>query len=265
MEDMKKLSKLGHCGSMAMAALCIVVLSCKGGEQKTNNDSVLVAAADSIVGKEPVDTTPAAPSVEDTDVTTPAAPSVEDTDVTTAAAPPAEDTDITTTVLDPMSPYWYDPEQTKVTFTEKRDTLLRFPRIKKGGHYVIPSTVRHIFDRAFLGCRELTAVTIPRTVKSIEMAAFDGCPKLKSVYVYAQLDTIPFRFLSGCSSLREIYLNIKIPPVAVEYEDDEQICYNFFFPCDRAKKIVLHVPKGTAWRYRKARVWRLFSNIRDDM
>ena len=35
--------------------------------------------------------------------------------------------------LDPMSPYWYDKDQTEVTFSEKKDTLYRFPRIKMGG------------------------------------------------------------------------------------------------------------------------------------
>ena len=37
--------------------------------------------------------------------------------------------------LDPMSPYWYDKDQTEVTFSEKKDTLYRFPRIKMGGIY----------------------------------------------------------------------------------------------------------------------------------
>ncbi|MBO6255202.1 MAG: hypothetical protein J6O49_16400, partial [Bacteroidaceae bacterium] len=52
--------------------------------------------------------------------------------------------------LDSMSPYWYDKDQTEVTFSEKKDTLYRFPRIKMGGTYSIPYTVRYIQERAFL-------------------------------------------------------------------------------------------------------------------
>lgn len=62
--------------------------------------------------------------------------------------------------LDPMSPYWYDKDQTEVTFSEKKDTLYWFPRIKMGGTYSIPYTVKYIQERAFLGCEELEEVYV---------------------------------------------------------------------------------------------------------
>ena len=95
--------------------------------------------------------------------------------------------------LDPMSPYWYDKDQAEVTFSETKDTLYRFPRIKMGGTYSIPYTVRYIEERAFMGCKELKEVYVPISVNHIEMAAFESCHKLEYVYLYASIDTIPYR------------------------------------------------------------------------
>ena len=126
--------------------------------------------------------------------------------------------------LDPMSPYWYDKDQTEVTFSEKKDTLYRFPRIKMGGTYSIPYTVRYIQERAFLGCKELEEVYVPRSVNHIEMAAFESCHKLEYVYLYASIDTIPFR-------------------------------------CDSC---ALYVPKGTKGLYRKSEGWKNFKAIEEE-
>ena len=108
----------------------------------------------------------------------------------------------TVTKLDPMSPYWYDKDQKEVTFSEKKDTLYRFPRIKMGGTYSIPYTVRYIQEKTFLGCKELEEVYVPRSVNHIEMAAFESCHKLECVYLYASIDTIPFRCFNHCDHLR---------------------------------------------------------------
>ena len=75
--------------------------------------------------------------------------------------------------VDPDSPYWYDPKQEEVELSEDGDTLFRFPRIKKGGDYEVPQSVRYIYERAFQGCRNLRSLTVPRTVKHIEMAPFE--------------------------------------------------------------------------------------------
>ena len=114
--------------------------------------------------------------------------------------------------LDQMSPYWYDKDQSEVTFSEKKDTLYRFPRIKMGGIYSIPYTVKYIEQRAFLGCKELEEVYVPRSVNHIEMAAFESCHKLEYVYLYASIDTIPFRCFNHCDHLRELHLGNPKPP-----------------------------------------------------
>ena len=156
--------------------------------------------------------------------------------------------------LDPMSPYWYDKDQTEVTFSEKKDTLYRFPRIKMGGTYSIPYTVRYIQERAFLGCKELEEVYVPRSVNHIEMAAFESCHKLESVYLYASIDTIPFRCFNHCDHLRELHLGNPKPPYIEEFSMDGV----------NKDSCVLYVPKGATGLYRKSEGWKNFKAIEEE-
>ena len=156
--------------------------------------------------------------------------------------------------LDPMSPYWYDKDQTEVTFSEKKDTLYRFPRIKMGGIYSIPYTVKYIEQRAFLGCKELEEVYVPRSVNHIEMAAFESCHKLEYVYLYASIDTIPFRCFNHCDHLRELHLGNPKPPYIEE------------FCLDGVNKdsCAIYVPKGTKGLYKKSEGWKDFKTIEEE-
>ena len=153
--------------------------------------------------------------------------------------------------LDPMSPYWYGKDQAKVTFSEERDTLYRFPRIKMGGTYSIPYTVKYIEERAFLGCKELEEVYVPQSVNHIEMAAFESCHKLQHVYLYASIDTIPFRCFNHCDHLKELHLGNLKPPHIEEFSLDKDSC-------------AIYVPKGTKWLYRKSEGWKDFKNIEEE-
>ena len=156
--------------------------------------------------------------------------------------------------LDPMSPYWYDKDQAEVTFSEERDTLYRFPRIKMGGTYSIPYTVKYIEERAFLGCKELEEVYVPQSVNHIEMAAFESCHKLQHVYLYASIDTIPFRCFNHCDHLKELHLGNLKPPHIEEFSldgVDKDSC-------------AIYVPKGTKWLYRKSEGWKDFKNIEEE-
>ena len=167
--------------------------------------------------------------------------------------------------VDPSSPYWYDPNQEEVTFSDDKCTLLRFPRIKKGGEYVVPQSVRYIEERAFQGCRNLVALRIPKTVKHIGMAPFENCGKLEILEIRCQLDTLPFRFVGGCSNLRAIYLADKVPPFIEECSDaeEEQAVFDLNFYGVSKEKCVIFVPHGSASLYWKTPVWRMFQHILD--
>ena len=155
--------------------------------------------------------------------------------------------------LDPMSPYRYDKDQTDVSFSEKKDTLYRFPRIKMGETYSIPYSVRYIEERAFLGCKELKEVFVPRSVNHIEMAAFESCHKLEYVYLYALIDTIPFRCFNHCDYLKELHLSNRKPPYIEEFGLDDV----------NRDSCVLYVPKGAKGLYRNSDGWKEFKTIEE--
>ena len=167
--------------------------------------------------------------------------------------------------IDPNSPYWYDPKQEEVEFSEDGDTLFRFPRIRKGGVYVVPQSVKYIDERAFQGCRNLVSLTIPNTVKYIGMAPFENCGKLEILKIQCQLDTLPFRFVGGCSNLRAIYLADNVPPFIEECSDaeEEQAVFDLNFYGVSKDKCIIFVSHGSASLYRKAPVWRMFQHIVD--
>lgn len=163
--------------------------------------------------------------------------------------------------MDSLSSYWYDKNQREVTFSESGDTLLRYPHDVEVDEYVVPASVKCIFERAFQGCRNLKKVVVSETVRHIEMAAFDGCEDLKQVFLYARVDTMPYRFMNGCDKLREIHLTNKVPPVVEEYEEDEMYSFRIVFGSADLDSLVLYVPGDAVQKYKEAYGWRMFKNI----
>lgn len=160
-----------------------------------------------------------------------------------------------TAELDSLSPYWYDKNQTEVIFSDKKDTLYRFPREKMGGIYSIPYTVKYIEERAFMGCKEIEEVYIPQSVEHIEMAAFENCQKLEYVYMLSPIDTIPFRCFNGCEKLEAIHLVSEKPPFVNEFGLDNINLDN----------CVLYVPQGSSKKYKQSEVWKGFKHIEEEL
>ena len=188
-------------------------------------------------------------------------PAKEEEVVASESVMPDEDGKDATRV-DPMgSPYGYDPEQTEVTFSESGETLLRFPREKKGGDYVIPSTVTSISERAFENCHELTSVVVPASVEEIGMAAFDISRKLERVVFQNHLRKLPFRCFSGCENLKELHLSDTIPPVIEKLEETEEETLLFYFDTKSLAQCTIFVPSGSLPKYQNAYGWRKFQKI----
>ena len=77
----------------------------------------------------------------------------------------------------------------------------------------IPSSVKKIGKKAFLGCSSLKSITIPSSVEEIEEQAFLGCSSLESVTIppsvkeigrYAFQDCISLESVTILSSVKEI-------------------------------------------------------------
>ena len=156
-----------------------------------------------------------------------------------------------TTGLDPHSPYWYDPTISEPQFSENGDTMMYFPRKRKGGHYVVPEGVTYLQERVFQCCMKVRSIIFPKSLKHIEMAVCDNCPQLrKVVFTY-------------CRRLREFHLVDRWPPVTFYegYENAEEEEWFYTFGGVNAKKCVIFVPKGCAKRYKRHRLWRRFKHI----
>ncbi len=73
-------------------------------------------------------------------------------------------------------------------------------------HFRIPSSVTHIGDRAFSGCRSLTSIELPSSVTHIGDRAFDECIRLTSIELPSSVTHIGNRAFIGCESLTSIEL-----------------------------------------------------------
>jgi hypothetical protein len=116
-----------------------------------------------------------------------------------------------------------------VLFNKAKTKLMLYPKGKTEADYTIPNSVTAIVKHsAFSDCENLTSVTIPNPVTTIGEMAFVRCLNLKDVTV--QWTT----------------------PLSIES--------NVFLETDLTK-CTLHVPSGTAARYRAADVWKDFGKI----
>ncbi len=69
---------------------------------------------------------------------------------------------------------------------------------------VIPNSVTHIGDGAFIGCSNLTSIHIPDSVTHIGDSAFCNCRRLNSITIPDSVTYIGDHSFCGCSSLNSI-------------------------------------------------------------
>lgn len=163
--------------------------------------------------------------------------------------------------IDKIGSCLHDKKQRDAVFSAMHDTLYRYPCEISDTNYTIPFSVRYVYERAFLSCKNLKEVIIPSTVWEIEMATFDGCSDLERVFLYAQLNTMPFRFLNGCENLKEIHVASEVPPIIEKHEDNEEFNFRIVLGNANLDSLTLYVPNEAINEYKKAYGWRLFKHI----
>ena len=136
-----------------------------------------------------------------------------------------------------------------VLFNIDTTIIVQFPAGKEDQSYSIPSTVKTIYDRAFVGCSNLTDLTIPNSVTSIGQCAFGSCG-ITSIVIPNTVTSIGSSAFWSCPNLSSITCEAVTPPAcgfdAFEYVE---------------KSIPLYVPIGSGEAYAAADQWSDFTNI----
>ena len=111
----------------------------------------------------------------------------------------------------------------------------------------IPNSVTSIGNYAFSGCSGLTSLTIPNSVTSIGEYAFWGCSGLTSLTIPNSVTSIGLCAFQDCYGVTSITCEANTPPD----------CQYFGFG-----DVIVYVPTNSVEAYKKADVWKDFSNIR---
>ena len=119
----------------------------------------------------------------------------------------------------------------------------------------IPNSVTSIGEWAFRDCERLTSITIPNSVTSIGDAAFSGCYGLTSITIPNSVTSIGERAFRDCKRLTSITCEASTPPNC-SYN------YNSIFNPEN-KSIPVYVPANSVDAYKKANVWKDFTNIQE--
>ncbi|MGE5449682.1 MAG: leucine-rich repeat protein, partial [Bacteroidales bacterium] len=108
-----------------------------------------------------------------------------------------------------------------------------------------------IGSNAFSNCTGLTSLTIPQGTTSIGYAAFSGCQNLTNVSILSPTTSIDSWAFSSCT---------KISSLTVSWNSPIKLNDNPFYGVDR-KTCIVHVPYGTASKYKLDVQWKDFVNI----
>ncbi|MBR4249992.1 MAG: leucine-rich repeat domain-containing protein [Verrucomicrobia bacterium] len=104
--------------------------------------------------------------------------------------------------VDPENPNYASTDG--VLMNKDKSLLIRYPRIKPGSTYEIPSTVKTLGELCFVWCDLLTEIYVPDTVTNIEFSAFGGCVNLTTVRLSAGLKKVPGQTFFRCTGLKKV-------------------------------------------------------------
>ena len=105
---------------------------------------------------------------------------------------------------------------------------------------------------AFQHCHSLDSVSIPDGVQEIGAQAFRYCWNLKSITIPESTTSISFNAFAQCNALSSIYNYAKTPQYDLSTDAFDEV---------NKSTCILYVPKQSVELYRKAGVWKDFTNI----
>lgn len=132
-----------------------------------------------------------------------------------------------------------------VLYNKEKTILYIYPFGKSGTSFVVPSTVRSIYN--FSHNRNLKSVIIPNGVTSIRMSAFESCSMLESVFIPKSVTNIGSGAFEKCNALKSVKVDNPVPVKLI----------SSVFP----STTTLYVPAGSKSAYENASYWNAVSEI----
>ena len=189
--------------------------------------------------------------------------------------------------------------QDGVLYNKSKTKLLSMPKASGLTNFDIPQSVTSIGNEAFQGCSMLESVSIPASVTSIGSCAFSDCTSLVSITIPSSVTEIGGGAFSDCTSLESVSIpasvtsigscafsdctslvSITIPSSVTEIGGGafEGMCRIATVTCEATDPVelkqqpfsemtlmygTLYVPKGSKQKYRNAKGWSDFDNIKE--
>ena len=158
-------------------------------------------------------------------------------------------------------------------------TLLWFPEGKADEQFTVPSGVQVIGDYAFRNA-PASEIFLPQSVTQLGQASFSGAC-LVHINLPDGISTVPYGCFQSCTRLESVVLgkgtsylseycfkeSLALGELYVQDADFPPYCTDETFA--GAEQLLqdgtLHVPAGSATRYRNHRIWGLFKTIVADL
>lgn len=116
-----------------------------------------------------------------------------------------------------------------VLLSKDKKALVKYPKSKKEGKYIIPTGVEVIEPYAFDKCVELQNIVIPNSVLSIGMYAFHRCENLEEIIIPDNVNYIGASAFKSCSNVKNIKISNSI----------SKINYCTFAFCENLEEIII--------------------------
>ncbi len=144
--------------------------------------------------------------------------------------------------------------QDGVLYNKSKTKLLSMPKASELTNFDIPQSVTSIANEAFQGCSMLESVSIPASVTSIGNHAFYDCTSLVSITIPSSVTEIGGGAFGGLCRIVTVTCEATEPAVLESGQPFSEMTLMYG---------TLYVPKGSKQKYRNAKNWSDFDNIKE--